>query len=78
MASVSSLDKDLSRMRMAKYTAKESSEVKDWISEVLGISLPDNKDLMEILKDGVILCRYAQPSPLSPNLALECIVINRI
>ncbi|KAI5811760.1 hypothetical protein DFH27DRAFT_649060 [Peziza echinospora] len=68
MASVSSLDKDLSRMRMAKYTAKESSEVKDWISEVLGISLPDNKDLMEVLKDGVILCRLSNLVPGTPTL----------
>lgn len=31
-------------------------KVKEWISSVLGESLPDS-DLIDILQDGVILCR---------------------
>jgi len=57
MASVSSLDKDLSRLRSAKYSAKDSDEIKQWFSEVLQAPLPDGKDLMDCLKDGVLLCR---------------------
>lgn len=60
MASVSSLDKDLSRLRSAKYSVKDSEEVKSWISEILKTPLPEGKDLMDCLKDGVLLCRYVQ------------------
>ncbi|KAH0615308.1 uncharacterized protein H6S33_000944 [Morchella sextelata] len=58
MASVSSLDKDLSRLRLAKYTAQDSQDVKDWIGGILGETLPAG-DLMVILKDGVVLCKLA-------------------
>ncbi|KAH8147959.1 uncharacterized protein LAJ45_08060 [Morchella importuna] len=58
MASVSSLDKDLSRLRLAKYTAQDSQDVKDWIGGILGETLPAG-DLMVVLKDGVVLCKLA-------------------
>lgn len=67
MASVSSLDKDLSRLRLAKYGAKDSEEIKKWFSVVLKAPLPDGKDLMDCLKDGVLLCRYLHP--LLPHYA---------
>jgi transgelin len=59
MASVSSLDKDLRQLRLDKYTPQAANEVRDWIEEVLGERLP-NGDLLEILRDGLILCRQAE------------------
>jgi hypothetical protein len=56
MASVSSLDKDLSRLRRAKYTPQQAEEVKTWIAESLHDTLGTG-DLMDILKDGSLLCR---------------------
>ena len=56
MASVSSLDKDLRKLRLDKYTPGAAREVKSWIERVLGESLPSN-DLLDGLKDGVALCR---------------------
>ncbi|KAH7038268.1 uncharacterized protein B0I36DRAFT_346267 [Microdochium trichocladiopsis] len=55
MASVSSLDKDLRKMRLDKYTPGAAKETKTWIESVLGERLPAN-DLLEGLKDGVALC----------------------
>ena len=55
MASVSSLDKDLRQMRLDKYTPQAAKEVRDWIEEVVGKGLPSG-DLLEALKDGMILC----------------------
>ncbi|KAL7270919.1 calponin [Rhizina undulata] len=65
MALVSSLDKDLSRLRLQKYSLEAAQEVKDWISEVLGERL-GNGDLMAELKNGTLLCRLANllnPTP---------------
>jgi transgelin len=56
MASVSSLDKDLRQMRLDKYTPQAAKEVRDWIEEILGDRL-QNGDLLEALRDGLILCR---------------------
>ena len=56
MASVSSLDKDLRRMRLDKYTPAAANEVRDWIEGVLVERLP-SADLLEGLKDGVALCK---------------------
>jgi len=58
MASVSSLDKDLRQLRLDKYTARAANEARKWIEEVLGERLPPG-DLLDALKDGVALCRYA-------------------
>ncbi|KAI5842249.1 hypothetical protein BZA05DRAFT_427621 [Tricharina praecox] len=58
MASVSSLDKDLARLRRSKYTPEASAAVSTWLSSTLGETLPAG-DLMDILKDGTLLCRLA-------------------
>ncbi|KAF4965024.1 hypothetical protein FSARC_7118 [Fusarium sarcochroum] len=62
MASVSSLDKDLRKMRLEKYTPAAANEARSWIEDILGQNLPSS-DLLEGLKDGVALCKLA-------NLAL--------
>ncbi|PGH20740.1 hypothetical protein AJ80_03500 [Polytolypa hystricis UAMH7299] len=65
MASVSSLDKDLKSMRLSRYTPQAANEVRQWIEEVLRERLPSG-DLLDLLKDGVILCRLvnlAVPPP---------------
>lgn len=56
MASVSSLDKDLRKLRLDKYTPAAANEVKAWIEGTLGERLPPG-DLLDSLKDGVALCR---------------------
>lgn len=56
MASVSSLDKDLAKLRLSKYTPQAANEVKSWIESTLNESL-GNDDLMDILHDGTVLCR---------------------
>lgn len=57
MASVSSLDKDLRKVRLDKFTPAAANEVTAWIEDVLGEKLP-SPDLLEGLKDGVALCKY--------------------
>jgi hypothetical protein len=57
MASVTSLDKDMRKLRMDRYTPQAAKEVRDWIEGVLGEQLASG-DLMEALKDGVALCKY--------------------
>ncbi|KAL2857936.1 hypothetical protein BJY01DRAFT_201552 [Aspergillus pseudoustus] len=56
MASVTSLDKDLRNLRLSRYTPQAAAEVRSWIEEVLRERLPPG-DLLDILKDGVTLCR---------------------
>jgi transgelin len=56
MASVSSLDKDLRKVRLDKYTPTAANEARSWIEDVLGEKLP-SADLLEGLKDGVALCK---------------------
>jgi transgelin len=60
MASVSSLDKDLRKLRLDKYTPAAADEVRAWIEESLGERLP-SPDLLEGLKDGVALCKSVTP-----------------
>lgn len=57
MASVSSLDRDLRKLRLEKYTPAAASEARQWIESVLGDRLPEG-DLLDGLRDGVALCRY--------------------
>lgn len=59
MASVSSLDKDLRNMRLGKYTPEAANEVRLWIEKVLGERLAPG-DLLEALRDGIALCKYAR------------------
>lgn len=58
MASVTSLDKDLRKLRLDKYTPAAANEARSWIEDRLGEKLP-LPDLLESLKDGVALCKYA-------------------
>jgi len=62
MASVSSLDKDLRKVRLDKFTPAAANEVRSWIEDTLGERLPSS-DLLQGLKDGVALCKLV-------NLAL--------
>lgn len=65
MASVTSLDKDLRKMRLEKYTPAAANEARSWIEDILGENLPSS-DLLEGLKDGIALCRYV-PLPHWPS-----------
>lgn len=56
MASVSSLDQDMRKLRLDRYTPGAAKEVRNWIEDTLGESLAPG-DLMEALKDGVALCK---------------------
>lgn len=49
-------------MRLAKYTPQDSQEIKDWIGDTLGEKLPAG-DLMVVLKDGVVLCKWVFQLP---------------
>lgn len=67
MAAVSSLDKDLRKMRLERYTPDAVAEVKNWIEEILGEAIPGNGDLLQGLKDGTVLCKYGQ-SPATTKI----------
>lgn len=56
MASVSSLDQDMRRLRLDRYTPAAANEIRKWIEETLGDRLAPG-DLMEALRDGVALCK---------------------
>ncbi|KAF4635827.1 hypothetical protein G7Y89_g2273 [Cudoniella acicularis] len=56
MASVTSLDKDMRKLRMDRYTPQAANEVRTFIEESLGERLAPG-DLLESLKDGVALCK---------------------
>lgn len=56
-------------MRLAKYTPQDSQEIKDWIGDTLGEKLPVG-DLMVVLKDGVVLCKWVFQLPF-PLLLYE-------
>ena len=62
MASVSSLDQDMRKLRMDRYTPKAANEARTWIEETLGERL-ESGDLLEALKDGTALCRYVWSWP---------------
>lgn len=55
-ASVTSLDQDMRRLRMERYTPAAANEVRSWIEETLCEKLPGS-DLLDGLKDGVALCK---------------------
>lgn len=56
MASVSSLDHDMRKLRLDRYTPAAENEARKWIEETLGERLAPG-DLMEALRDGVALCK---------------------
>jgi hypothetical protein len=64
MASVTSLDQDMRRLRMDRYTPQAANEVRTWIEDTLGERLPAG-DLLDALKDGTVLCRYSDIRRLS-------------
>jgi len=57
MASVSSLDQDMRKLRLDRYTPQAANEIRTWIEQTLGEKLQAG-DLLESLKDGVALCKY--------------------
>ncbi|KAI1175788.1 hypothetical protein F4777DRAFT_548600 [Nemania sp. FL0916] len=70
MASVSSLDKDLRKLRLDKYTPTAAAEARSWIEGILGSSLPST-DLLEGLKDGVALCKLANLAVGPPGVKFK-------
>lgn len=56
MASVTSLDQDMRKLRLDRYTPQAANEVKTWIESTLGERLPQD-DLLDSLKSGVVLCK---------------------
>ncbi|CAK7199055.1 calponin [Sporothrix eucalyptigena] len=70
MASVSSLDRDLRKMRLDKYTPGAAREARTWIEEILGEPLAPG-DLLEALKDGVALCRLANLAIPPPGIRFK-------
>ncbi|KFA63284.1 hypothetical protein S40285_07517 [Stachybotrys chlorohalonatus IBT 40285] len=67
MASVSSLDKDLRKLRLDKYTPAAANEVRAWIESTLGEKLPSS-DLLEGLRDGVALCKLVNRAVPPPGI----------
>ncbi|KAG0645244.1 Calponin [Hyphodiscus hymeniophilus] len=66
MASVTSLDKDMRKLRLDRYTPQAANEVRSFIEESLGERLAGG-DLLDVLKDGVALCKLvnlAVPTPV--------------
>lgn len=53
------MDRDLLELRASKYDGASTAEVAAWISTVIGEDLPEGEDLMDTLKDGLILCKLA-------------------
>ncbi|OIW33097.1 hypothetical protein CONLIGDRAFT_666467 [Coniochaeta ligniaria NRRL 30616] len=70
MASVTSLDKDLRKLRLDKYTPAAANEVKSWIENILGERLPSS-DLLDGLKDGVALCKLANLALPPPGIKFK-------
>lgn len=50
-----SLDRDLKRLRLEKFTPAAANEARAWIEGILGQRL--SGDLLDSLKDGVALCK---------------------
>lgn len=67
MTSVTSLDKDLKRLRLSKYTPQAAKEVRTWIEDILAETLGDG-DLLDRLRDGIVLCKLANAAVPSPGV----------
>ncbi|KAI2602798.1 hypothetical protein GGR54DRAFT_468802 [Hypoxylon sp. NC1633] len=70
MASVTSLDKDLRKLRLDKYTPAAANEARSWIEGILGSRLPSN-DLLDGLKDGVALCKLVNLATGPPGVKFK-------
>ncbi|KYK57781.1 hypothetical protein DCS_04794 [Drechmeria coniospora] len=70
MASVTSLDKDLRKMRLDKYTPAAAREAQGWIESILGEKL-SGSDLLDGLKDGVALCRLINMAVPPPGIKFK-------
>ncbi|CAM9012504.1 unnamed protein product [Wickerhamomyces anomalus] len=57
-ADVSSLDQDLRELRRSKYNKDLADQAKQWIFDRIGESVPQQEDLIDVLKDGV---KYGVP-----------------
>lgn len=44
-------------LRMSRYTPAAADEARTWIEEILGETIAAG-DLINVLKDGVVLCRW--------------------
>ncbi|KAK5108327.1 hypothetical protein LTR62_008423 [Meristemomyces frigidus] len=70
MASVTSLDQDMRNLRMSRYTPQAAKEARTWIEESLGEQLPPG-DLLEVLKDGVALCKMVNMAIPPPGVKFK-------
>ncbi|KAI1114861.1 hypothetical protein F5Y14DRAFT_156828 [Nemania sp. NC0429] len=70
MASVTSLDKDLRKLRLEKYTPAAAAEARAWIEGILGSSL-SSTDLLDGLKDGVALCKLVNMAVGPPGVKFK-------
>ncbi|EGX88504.1 calponin-like protein [Cordyceps militaris CM01] len=70
MASVSSLDKDLRKMRLDKYTPAAAHEARTWVEESLRERLP-SPDLLDALRDGVALCKLINLAIPPPGIKFK-------
>ncbi|KAL2257888.1 hypothetical protein VTK26DRAFT_9005 [Humicola hyalothermophila] len=70
MTSVTSLDKDLRKLRLDKYTPAAANEARQWIESVLGMRLPGD-DLLDGLRDGVALCKLVNLAVGPPGVKFK-------
>lgn len=70
MASVSSLDQDMKRLRLSRYTPAAANEARAWIESTLHEKLLPG-DLLEALKDGVALCTLANMALPPPGIKFK-------
>ncbi|KZZ97598.1 calponin [Moelleriella libera RCEF 2490] len=70
MASVTSLDKDLRKLRLDKYTPAAANEARVWVEEALGEQL-SSPDLLEGLRDGVALCKLVNLGAPPPGIKFK-------
>ncbi|KAK8168224.1 hypothetical protein BKA80DRAFT_288656 [Phyllosticta citrichinensis] len=70
MASVTSLDQDMKRLRLGKANPQASNEARTWIESTLDQKLPAG-DLMDALKDGTALCQLANLALPPPGIKFK-------
>ncbi|KAF2110724.1 hypothetical protein BDV96DRAFT_623981 [Lophiotrema nucula] len=70
MASVTSLDQDMRKLRMGRYTPQAANEARSWIEDILGERLPPG-DLLDALKDGTVLCRLVNLAVPNPGVKFK-------